>query len=181
MRRTFGIRLLFIPAARERLGTLLVVVGGCLYALRAVIQLTALRTEIQTADFPVFYHAATDLAAGHDPYTSFLSQCPGYQWCLGGYIYPPLLAELLRPLTALDLLAADATWTVASHLMLLAAAGATYGAVRADLPRGSGRLLLAAALFFLPLYQNLYAGSVGAPLLLVLALSAWAYMGVGRR
>jgi hypothetical protein len=176
LRRAYGLRLFFIPAARERLGNLLVAAGAALYALRAVAQLLALRVEVRTADFPVFYDAARALAAGRDPYQSFLAHCPGYRWCLGGYIYPPLLAEVFRPLTGLDVVAADAVWIMASHLMLAGAAWATYRAVRTDLPRGGGRLLLAASLFFLPLYQNLYAGSVGAPLLLLLALSAWAYV-----
>lgn len=178
MRRTFGLRLFFIPATRERLGTLLVGVGLALYALRGIAQLASLRSEIRTADFPVFYQAALDLNAGRDPYTPFLAaaaqHCPGFQWCLGGYIYPPLLAEALRPLTGLGVLGADAAWTVASHLMLVGAAYATYRAVGRDLPRGAGRMLLAASLLFLPLYQNLFSGSVGALLLLVLGLAAWA-------
>jgi hypothetical protein len=172
--RVFGLRLFFIPASRERLGTLLVAFGGVLYVLRAIVQLLSLGKEIATADFPNFYQAAVDLSAGRDPYGPFLAICHGYEWCKGGYIYPPLLAEVLRPLTGLGLLGADAAWTIACHVMLIGAAYATYRAIGHDLPRGGGRLLLAATLFFLPLYQNLYAGSVGAPLLLLLALSAWA-------
>ena len=174
--RVFGLRLFFIPSSRERLGSLLVVAGGALYLVRAIVQLASLKREIDNADFPVFLAAASDLGRGHDPYTSFLAHCPGYEWCYGGYIYPPLLAELLRPLTRLDLVAADAVWTIACHLMLVAAAFVTWRAIRGDLPRGGGRLLLAGSLFFLPLYQNLYAGSVGAPLLLILAISGASYI-----
>lgn len=174
MSRVFGLRLFFKPASRERVGTLLVAAGGSLYVLRAIAQLLNLRTEIATADFPVFFKAAVNLGAGRDPYALFLARCPGFQWCLGGYIYPPLLAEVLRPLTGLGVLGADTAWTIACHLMFAGAAYATYRAIGTDLPRGAGRLLLGASLFFLPLYQNLFSGSVGAPLLLLLALAAWA-------
>lgn len=176
MNRVFGLRLFFLPRGRERLGRLLVVLGALFYLARAVVQLTRLRAEIANADFPFFHQAAVDLAAGRDPYTPFLSRCPGFHWCFGGYIYPPLLAELLRPLTGLDVVGAEAIWIIASHLMLAGAAYVTYLAIGADLPRGAGRILLAASLFFLPVYQNLYSASVGALLLLVLALAAWAYV-----
>jgi hypothetical protein len=165
-----------MPRERERLTALLASLAVAFYAGRAVIQLLALRQEAGTGDFKVFYQAAVDLARGSDPYRSFLDVCHGDHWCLGGYIYPPLLALVLRPLTSLDAIGAQAVWTIASHAMLIAAALVTYATIRNHLPRGAGRIVLAAALFFLPLYQNLYSGSVGAPLVLLLAISAWAYV-----
>jgi hypothetical protein len=177
--RVYGLRLFFHPASRERAGRMLVVLGGALYVTRGVAQLFLLRRELPTADFKWFYDAAVSLGAGRDPYLVFLNtKCAGgaHQWCYGGYIYPPLLAELMRPLAAFDVVAADAIWILLSHVMLLLAALVTYRVVGRDLPRGGGAVLLAGALFFLPIYQNLYSGSVGAPLVLLLALSASAYV-----
>ncbi|MDQ6748037.1 MAG: DUF2029 domain-containing protein [Candidatus Dormibacteraeota bacterium] len=180
--RLFGVRLFFHSRSRQRVGLMLVILGAALYVGRAVTQLFLLRRELPNADFQWFYDAAVSVGAGRDPYQVFLrTRCPGgaHQWCYGGYIYPPLLAELLRPLAHFDVVTADAIWVLLSHAMLVAAGLVTYRAIARDLPIGGGAILLAAALFFLPIYQNLYSGSVGAPLVLLLALSAARFLEGG--
>lgn len=62
------------------------------------------------SDFRKYYDAARQITAGHSPFST------------AGYIYPPLLAELLTPLAHLDYLAARWVWYLASQACLLAAA-----------------------------------------------------------
>lgn len=166
---------------RYRLAYFTAALGLLLYAVRSVVQLLSLRSELQTSDFPRFYTAARQLAAGQDPYAGFLSSCPGFHWCLGGYIYPPLLAAVMRPLTALSMVQADAVWIVLSQLMLLATVAIVYATIGRWLSRAALGLLLAASALFLPVYQNLYSGQVGALLLLVLAGAAWGFVSSGGR
>jgi hypothetical protein len=61
-------------------------------------------------DFEHFYHAARAMMLGEDIYASHT----------GGYIYPPLLAMLLRPLAGLELRSAQLAWA-GVNLALVAA------------------------------------------------------------
>src|SRR5689334_8102450 len=58
-------------------------------------------------DFNVFYFAASELLAGHDPYQAVL-----HAWT--PYLYPPLLAELMIPLALLPLPVAAYVWFLIS-------------------------------------------------------------------
>jgi Glycosyltransferase family 87 len=166
---------------RWRLAYFTALLGLLLYLGRAVVQVLLIRQETPFQDFPQFYNAAVQLNLGHSPYSAFLTACPGHHWCLGGYIYPPLLAELLRPLALLDETTAALIWVALSHLMLLGAAIIAYRTVAPWLSRGAAPLLAAASLFFLPLYQSLHAEQVGTMLLLILAVGAHAFVRRGGR
>lgn len=166
-------------ASRWRLAYFTAFFGLLLYGGRAIMQMLLLSQETVYSDFPEFYSAAVQLNRAGDPYAAFLSACPGHEWCKGGYIYPPLFAELLRPLALLSQLAAERAWILVSHLLLVATAVIVYLTVRRWLVRGTAPMLLAASLFFLPVYQNLAAGQIGALLLMVLALAAYAFVERG--
>src|SRR5688500_13335117 len=56
----------------------------------------------QPSDFRIFYEASLDLQAGADPYRDATTHLP--------YIYPPLLAWAMAPLTALPLRGAVEVW-----------------------------------------------------------------------
>ncbi|HEV3230944.1 MAG TPA: glycosyltransferase 87 family protein, partial [Candidatus Dormibacteraeota bacterium] len=174
--RVYGLRTLYEPGFRLAMARLAAVLAVVLYLARAAVQLAGLSGGPLRWDFTQFFAAAQRLAAGRDPYADFLSRCPGHHWCPGGYIFPPLLAELLRPLTGTGLLAASATWLVLSHVCLGLAVVVTWRALYPWLGGALGPLLLAAALLFLPLYQSLYFIQVGTLLLLLLALAAAAYL-----
>jgi hypothetical protein len=172
-----GLRAFYDPAFRTAAARLAAGLGAIFYVLRAVAQIQGLRSADLRWDFAQFFGAAQVLARGGDPYASFLATCPrGSQWCLGGYIFPPLLVEALRPLTALDLVGAAAVWLILSHLFLLLAAVVAYRALQPWLGGARAPLLLAATLLFIPLYQSLYFIQVGTLLLLLLALAAAAYV-----
>jgi hypothetical protein len=71
--------------------------------------------ERYTNDFNVYYHAAREIVAGHDPYDDSLTE-----WT--PYLYPPLLAELLIPIASLPLGIASYFWFVINCFSLILAA-----------------------------------------------------------
>lgn len=70
--------------------------------------------EVYSNDFNVYYHAATEVRGGRDPYQNSLGA-----WT--PYLYPPLLAGALIPLTMLPV-------TVAAYLWFLISAASMFGA-----------------------------------------------------
>ena len=148
----FGLRLFYRPAFRLRLATFAVALAALAYAVRAVVQMFAFESESPTWDFLQFYRAAVELGTGNNPYASFLSACPGDHWCQGGYIFPPLLAEVLRPFTLLAEPAAARVWLGLSHVLLVVTAVVMWRALRGLLTPAAGLFVVAAGLLFLPLY-----------------------------
>src|SRR5579872_1021104 len=72
------------------------------------------------SDFRKYYDAARQILEGHSPFAA------------AGYIYPPLLAELLTPLAHLDYLEARWIWFLISQACLLVAAGLIWRAFGRD-------------------------------------------------
>jgi len=72
------------------------------------------------SDFHKYYDAARQIVEGHSPFAT------------AGYIYPPLLADLLIPLAHLDYLGARWLWFVVSQCCLLAAAWLIWRAFGRD-------------------------------------------------
>ena len=166
------VRLFHQPGGRRRLAAIAAIAAGTVYGVRAIQQLAGLGGEALRWDFVQFRQAAVDLNAGQNPYAAFLSACPGIHWCPGGYIFPPLLAEFLRPLALLSLPMGAAAWLVLSHALLLVGCWVTWRTIRAWVSPTTGLVLLAATLLFLPLYQSLYFLQVGILLALLLAVAA---------
>lgn len=71
--------------------------------------------HVYNNDFNVFYHAASEVLAGRDPYQSSLTE-----WT--PYLYPPLLSQLMVPLAALPLSIAAYVWFVIGVLSVAVAA-----------------------------------------------------------
>jgi alpha-1,2-mannosyltransferase len=89
---------------------LLVLAAGLYFS-----RLSGTDPRVYSNDFNVFYHAATEVLSGRDPYQSSLGD-----WT--PYLYPPLLAELLIPLAVLPLKLAAYLWFVINAFALGAAA-----------------------------------------------------------
>jgi alpha-1,2-mannosyltransferase len=70
---------------------------------------------VYSNDFNVYYHAASELMAGRDPYQSSLTE-----WT--PYLYPPLLSELMIPLALLPLSVAAYIWFLISLACVASAA-----------------------------------------------------------
>lgn len=70
---------------------------------------------VYSNDFNVYYHAANEIRAGRDPYQNSLGD-----WT--PYLYPPLLAELITPLTMLSVPVAAYLWFLISAASMICAA-----------------------------------------------------------
>lgn len=114
-------------------------------------------------DFHVYYAAAHALAQGQNIYTAGISP---------PYVYPPLLAILVLPLSALPVTAATITWKVLQHLCLIAA-----GALLVNLvPRGARPLatgILMFGLLLAPVQNEILVGESNSLVLLLVAGAIW--------
>ena len=126
-----------------------------------------LRGPKGAADFEHFYEASKALAAGADIYAGDTQH----------YIYPPLLALLLRPLSSIPLSAAAGTWLVLNGGLLAAAA---WLAARAAASRldcfARDRLIAQAAilgslLLLIEIHADLHLGQSDGLVLFALVLA----------
>ena len=176
--RIYGVRLLYLPSGRRRLSIALAVIAVLDYIKEAVVDIAAIDHRPLQFDFGQFQRAAQDLGDGRNPYDAFVSMhCPG--WCLGGYIYTPLLAEGLRPLAHLPLPRAATAWLLLTHLMVLATALILWRALRGLTSPTALATMLAAGLLFQPLFENLSYVQIGTLLLLVLTGAAALHLRGG--
>ncbi|MDQ6746743.1 MAG: DUF2029 domain-containing protein [Candidatus Dormibacteraeota bacterium] len=174
--RVYGLRLFYQPRARARLVHATALLALVAYAYTSLRQIATLDGVNLKYDFLQFYAAASALNRGADPYAAFLSGCPGFHWCLGGYIYPPLLAEAMRPLALLSPRTAMRAWLVVSQVSLVAAMVITWRSLRSLVSPAAMSLLLVASLSFRPLQYTLYFGQVGLLLVLLLAVAGARYV-----
>ena len=157
----------------------LAAVGIVLYLVKTVSLMTSIHTSDDGLDFRTYYQAAVDLASGRDIYSQYLQCCTATNVLLGGYIYPPLLAELLRPFTAVPVETALRVWYVLCVLMLFGAIVCVHRTVGDQLSATARAWLAAATFFFLPLYGGLALGQVHLLVLLITALAALAFVRAG--
>ncbi|MEO5740967.1 MAG: glycosyltransferase family 87 protein [Vicinamibacterales bacterium] len=130
-------------------------------------------------DFGAYYVAARALASGESPYDAEaadrLAAASGVEHH-AGYIYPSLLALLLRPFTALPYSAAAATWFVLSVGALLAALSLLRPVVQ--LPWRIYGWVCASVFFLPPVHHTLQHGQITNFLLLLIV--AGSAGGTGR-
>ena len=122
-------------------------------------------------DFHVYYQAALALGRGEDIYRAGISP---------PYIYPPLLAALVTPLTWLPATAATITWKLLQHAWLLGA-----GALLVHLLPGRVRLLAAGVLLLgglTPIVRDeIRVGQVNSLILLLEVGALWLIARRGRQ
>jgi Glycosyltransferase family 87 len=138
-------------------------------------------------DFYDYWAAARILSRGGNPYdprlVAHVLEAAGVHSTVGsgGYSYPLLLAELMRPLAALPPGPAAAVFTAGSLLALwLAVALLLSPLTSVSLPEGA--VLAAAAGLFAPILGSLYFGQVNLYLLPPLAVAlrrVWLPAGLG--
>ena len=123
-------------------------------------------------DFAAYWTAAWARVMGLDPYVNYAGQGHGRPWDgvalfrHSRFLYPPLVADLLRPLLGLPYLAAKGVFTGA-----MLAAWITAGLLVTQVPRARAVYFAASALYF-PFYRHLERGQIDLLILLLLAL-AW--------
>jgi hypothetical protein len=119
-------------------------------------------------DFRVYYQTAQALVRGENIYTTGISP---------PYVYPPLLAILVVPLTPLNPTAAIILWKLLQHLCLLAAGWLLVRLIPPSIrPLGAGLLLL--GLLTLPLREEIQVGESNSIILVLLAGALWL-LGTG--
>ena len=128
-------------------------------------------------DFAAYWVAGTARRLGLDPYVNQVGGASAPALWDGvasfrhsRFLYPPLVADLFRPLAALPYPTAKALFTAAMLAAWIAAA-----MLLSDDRRGRTVFFLASALFF-PFYRHLERGQVDLLILLLLAL-AWRARG----
>lgn len=172
MRRWYGIRRLYEPSFRDRLLLTLVIGMGAYYVIWSAVQWLTLTPESLRFDFVNYFGGAQAAAHGTDIYADFKRSWGTQAWVVA-YIYPPFFALVLAPLTSLDLLAAARIWLLGVHAAFL---GSLWLMLRIhpELTRGGRRLLLLAALGFMPVYLNLKFQQVATVWLLLITATLWA-------
>ncbi|MDP9325481.1 MAG: hypothetical protein M3O87_02965, partial [Candidatus Dormibacteraeota bacterium] len=143
--RIYGVRLLYRPHVQRVVARLCLLVCGLDFLFQVANGYIGLPQKNLKYDFEQFRRAALDLGAGRNPYQYFLDlHCSA--WCLGGYIYTPLIAFVMTPLNGLSDHAAAGVWIAASQLMVLATIVILYLGLRRDVSPTALALLLAAGL-----------------------------------
>src|SRR5258708_7562316 len=174
----YGLRLFHERRMRLTLAGVAAVIAVLHYLREAIGELAIIHHRPLEFDFGQFYRAAQDLSAGRNPYDYFVHlHCQS--WCLGGYIYPPLLADLLRPLAGLSLPDAAAAWLLFSHLTVFASALLLWRLLRGRVTATAMLGMLAAGLFFQPLFENLSYVQIGTLILLILTAAAVLHLRAG--
>ena len=156
----------------------------------ATLWRTFFAPDFDVNDFKAYYTGALALREGRpdllypDPATLNLGVLPDQPWVRfaiergvphpSGYIYPPFLAVVLRPLAALTYHRANQAW-FALNLVFFAVSVALLIRLRPwrlDLPAAGG--VLFASLCFYPTLRAFQCGQVSLLMLVLLAGSAWA-------
>lgn len=173
--RIYGVRLLYQPHVQRVVARLCLLVCGLDFLFQVASGYIGLPQKNLKYDFEQFRRAALDIGAGRNPYQYFLDlHCSA--WCLGGYIYTPLVAFVMTPLNGLSDHAAAGVWIATSQLLVLATIVILYLGLRRDVSPTALALLLAAGLVFQPLFDNFNFLQIGAILLAVMAGAAVLYL-----
>ena len=172
MRTWYGIRRLYEPQFQERILLLLLLVAAAYYVVFAIVQWVTLTPQSLRFDFANYFGGAQAAAHGTDIYADFKRSWGTEAWVVA-YIYPPFFAELLAPLTPLGLVGAARVWLLAVHAAFFGSL-ALILRLHPELSRAGRRLLLVAALGFMPVYLNLKFQQVATVWLLLISATLWA-------
>ena len=128
-------------------------------------------------DFGAYWLAAGQVAVGHSPYTPAMLAGPFPAQGFGAFRYPPLLAQLMIPLSWMPLWAAKLVWL---GVQMAALASARWIAGRAGGARDRLDRAISIGLaftVFLPVWAGLLQGNIEGPLALLLTLALVAGEG----
>ena len=155
-----------LEALTARPGFFLVVFGLLYAGLIFQALPRTIRGPKGAADFKHFYEASQELSAGADIYAGDSQH----------YIYPPLLALLLRPLSLIPLSAAAGTWLFLNGGLFAAAAWLAARAAASRLDCFTGDLVAKAAilgslLLLIEIHSDLHLGQSDGLVLFALVLA----------
>ena len=155
------------PVAAVAAAVVVAAAAGAWFALHSLQQ-----------DFAAYWIAATARRLGLDPYVNHVGSANAPTLWDGvalfrhsRFLYPPLVADLFRPLASLPYLAAKSLFTAAMLGAWLGAGVLVSDRGRAEAWRDRAVFFLASALFF-PFYRHLERGQIDLLILLLLTF-AW--------
>jgi glycosyl transferase family 87 len=124
-------------------------------------------------DFQDYLFAARQMTTGGDPYADFVRTHIPWDWSLSsGYLYPPLFAAFLIPLTWLPAELAVRVWLLLMQACVIGSLVIIYRVI--GRPSRAELIALGAILLtFFPLINSAATGAMNAVLLLLLT-AAWA-------
>ena len=162
-----GLRTMRSPFFRTLVALVLLAIGVLLVGMLLVGQATAEDGQF-AIDFGAYYLAAERLAGGEAIYGPEMLGGPVAAQGVDQYLYPPLFAQLLVPLTALARGDAALVWFVVQAIAMALAVwvGTGIGGARRSVERAAWCGV--AAVFFLPVFDTLWKGNISG----VLALSS---------
>jgi glycosyl transferase family 87 len=155
----------FVPVA---IGTILVAA----LVVRALQLIGATATPLWGTDYAAYWQAAAALLGDGSPYSAAQLAGPYVAVEPGLYLYPPLVATLVTPMTGLPVSVASGIWSLLGALAFLAVG--LVVARREGVARSRRDLVLVglAGLIFPPVYIDLVVGNVNLWLFALLGL-AW--------
>lgn len=163
--------------SRWRLAYFTAAIGVLFWLVRFTVQMVILPSESGLRwVFGEYIRAAADLNAHRDPYGPFLALCRHGCSTFDGYDYPPLFAEILRPLTFLPVENAARVWLVLNLIFLVIIVWIVHRLIRTWISRGALALLATAAAFFVPLFQVFYYFEAGILIALLLTIGAFYFV-----
>ena len=172
MSRWYGIRLLFRPKARQGIERLVLILVIGYYVFYSVSQWVTLTPGDLRFDFQNYFGGAMAAAHHTNVYGDFERLWGTHAWTVA-YIYPPLFALALGPLTPLGLLWAGRVWLLVVHAAFLTSLWLILR-VNPELTPSARRLFLIAAFIFMPVYLTLHFQQVASLWLLLLTATLWA-------
>jgi glycosyl transferase family 87 len=168
----YGVRLFFQPKTRQAIEQLVLILVIGYYALFSVTQWLTLTPHDLRFDFQNYFGGAMAAARHTNVYADFERLWGTHAWTVA-YIYPPLFALALAPLTPLGLLWAGRVWLLVVHAALVASLWLILR-VNPELTPAGRRLFLIAAFLFMPVYLTLHFQQVASLWLLLLTATLWA-------
>ena len=172
MRHWYGIRLLFRPTARRGIERVVLILVIGYYVLYSASQWLTLTPGDLRFDFQNYFGGAMAAAHHTNIYGDFERLWGTHAWTVA-YIYPPLFALALAPLTPLGLLWAGRVWLLVVHAAFVASLWLILR-INPELTPAGRRLFLIAAFIFMPVYLTLHFQQVASLWLLLLTATLWA-------
>ncbi len=130
-------------------------------------------------DFAAYYHAAERMLAGTSPYTAAQLASPVVEYCFDCYKYPPFVAQILTPLTLMQLEAAKVIWLAIGYAAAFASTWLATGIGGANKSLERAIWCLAAVTLFEPVSSAVWNGNVGTIVALGVTMVAMGGVAAG--